>query len=91
MEWLGHSIRLVIDSGDWSHIHLSRTGQPLSHKDELILFGHMDKRQVKIIKGILDNFCNFLGHKINMQKTNIFFSKGVDGTLERCISNIFSY
>lgn len=94
MKWLGHSIRLAIDSGNWLPIRLSCTGPSLSHLffvKDLILFGHANKCQVKTIKGVLDRFCDFSGHKINMRKTNIFFSKGVHGTLGRCISNIFGY
>lgn len=93
MEWLGHNIYSAIDSFNRLPIRLSSTGPPLSHLffvDDLILFGYADKRQAKIIKGVLDNFCDFLGHKINMRKTNIF-SQCVDDTLGRCISNILGY
>ncbi|KAA3487461.1 Retrovirus-related Pol polyprotein LINE-1 [Gossypium australe] len=94
MEWLGHSICKAIDMGNWSPIRLSYGGPSLSHlffADDLILFGHADENQVRVVKSILDKFCDYLGHRINSRKTNIFFSKGVDNNFGERISNLFGF
>ncbi|KAH1064797.1 hypothetical protein J1N35_029784 [Gossypium stocksii] len=59
--------------------------------DNLILFGYAKEQQAQVIKNILDNFCNYSGHKINTRKTNIFFSKGVDDSLRKWISSLFGF
>ncbi|KAH1083864.1 hypothetical protein J1N35_023625 [Gossypium stocksii] len=64
---------------------------PLKTPDDLIFCGQADEYQARVIKCVFDSFRRILGHKINMQKTNIFFSKGVDGTTKDCISSLFSF
>ncbi|KAK5775934.1 hypothetical protein PVK06_043890 [Gossypium arboreum] len=94
MEWLSHNIRAAIGVGNWTPIRLARNGPPLSHlffTNDLILFGHTEEHQAQIIKNILNDFCSYSGHRINMRKTNIFFSKGVDSNLRRRISNFFGF
>ncbi|KAA3481303.1 reverse transcriptase [Gossypium australe] len=49
--------------------------------DIWILFSHADENQARVIKNILDDFCDYSGHRINSRKTNIFFSKVVDDNL----------
>ncbi|KAA3473665.1 LINE-1 reverse transcriptase isogeny [Gossypium australe] len=94
MEWLGHSIRNANEVGNWSPIRLARDGLLLSHlffAGDLILFGHADDNQAWVMKDILDEFCDYSGHRINMQKTNIFFSKSVDYSLRMGISDFFGF
>ncbi|KAK5776842.1 hypothetical protein PVK06_044807 [Gossypium arboreum] len=94
MEWLSHNIHAAIGAGNWTPIRLALNGPPLSHlffADDLILFGHAEEHQAQIIKNILDDFCNYSGHKINIRKTNIFFSKGVDSNSRKCISSFFGF
>ncbi|KAA3482729.1 AP-1 complex subunit gamma-2-like [Gossypium australe] len=46
-------------------IRLCRTGPLLSYffsADDLILFGQVEEYQTRVIKGILDKFCEFSGH-----------------------------
>lgn len=59
--------------------------------DDLMLFGQANVQQTQILKGILDRFCKFSGHRINSQKTNIFFSKEVDENLTWRISNFLGF
>lgn len=47
--------------------------------DNLVIFGRAELEQIKLFKEILDNFCGFFGHRINARKTNVFFSKRVEG------------
>ncbi|KAH1082724.1 hypothetical protein J1N35_022485 [Gossypium stocksii] len=94
MGWLSHSICNANEVGNWSPIRLIRDGPLLSHlffADDLILFGHADNNQAWVMNDILDEFCDYLGHQINMQKTNIFFSKSVDDSLGRRISGFFGF
>ncbi|KAA3486847.1 reverse transcriptase [Gossypium australe] len=63
-----HSIHNTIEVRTWSPIRLARDG-PLSHiffPDDLILFGHANDNQAQIMKNILEAFCAFLGHRVNM-------------------------
>ncbi|KAK5785130.1 hypothetical protein PVK06_039682 [Gossypium arboreum] len=65
----------------WNPIWLFRNGLVISHlffADDLVLFGKADLKHCRILKDILDRFCTLSGHKINVKKTNIFFSKGMD-------------
>lgn len=39
----------------------------------------------------MDRFCTFSGHKINAQKTNIFFFKGVDDELKGRLSGLLGF
>ncbi|KAG8485688.1 hypothetical protein CXB51_019010 [Gossypium anomalum] len=94
MEWLSHSIQAAIGVGKWSPIRLVRNGPSLSHlffANDLILFGHAEEHQARIIKNILDDFCSYSGHRINKRNTNIFFSKGVNDNLRRSISSFFGF
>lgn len=64
MERLGHNIRSAIDPGSWTPIRLARTGPPLSHLffvDDLIIFGHAEESQAKVIKNIFYQFCSYSG------------------------------
>ncbi|MBA0574818.1 hypothetical protein Golob_027597, partial [Gossypium lobatum] len=85
-EWLRHGIRATMDTGKWSSIYLSRIGPPLSHiffVDDLILFDHTNEKQMRAIKEVLDTFCEYSGHSVNMQKSSIFFSREVGEDLGR--------
>ncbi|KAH1129815.1 hypothetical protein J1N35_001193 [Gossypium stocksii] len=90
----GHSICNTINARNWTPIRLSRNGPLLSHfffTDNLILFGHADENQARVIRNILDKFYDYSRHRINSQKTNIFFSNGVDDNLRERISNFFGF
>ncbi|MBA0629566.1 hypothetical protein Godav_024105, partial [Gossypium davidsonii] len=43
------------------------------------------------LKGILRHFCEFSGHKISAQKSNMYFSKGVEVDLCVQISQLFGF
>lgn len=45
----------------------------LGFADDLIVFSHGDCNSVKVIKKTLDEFSQFSGLKVNMQKSTIFF------------------
>lgn len=55
MEWFGHSIHSAIDFSSWTPIRLACTCSLLSHLffvDDLILFGHAEESQARVIKNI---------------------------------------
>ncbi|KAH1040244.1 hypothetical protein J1N35_041987 [Gossypium stocksii] len=94
MEWLGHSISLIVSKGIWKPIQLSRSGPALSHlffADDLIIFCKADEQHGKILKEILYDFCELLGHKVNLRKTNIFFSKEVEESMVDWHSNLLNF
>ncbi|KAA3464882.1 LINE-1 reverse transcriptase isogeny [Gossypium australe] len=79
MDWLGHLIKSNIDIGRWEPVKLSRSGPAISHlffADDLVIFckAHID--QARLLKSILDQFCDVSGHKISTRKSNIYFAKG---------------
>ncbi|KAA3485398.1 Retrovirus-related Pol polyprotein LINE-1 [Gossypium australe] len=91
---LAWSSNSAILEGKWSPICLSRSGPPISHlffADDLVIFSKADAKHCKLIKAVLDSFCDFFGHKINSRKTNIFFSKGVDEMVADSISFWFGF
>ncbi|KAH1081557.1 hypothetical protein J1N35_021318 [Gossypium stocksii] len=94
MEWLGHMIKSTISGGIWDPIRLSRDGLSISHLffiDDLVIFSRADPKHCSLLKRILDRFCSFSGHKINIRKTSIFFSKGVDESSMDLISRFFGF
>ncbi|MBA0580564.1 hypothetical protein Gorai_022774, partial [Gossypium raimondii] len=94
IEWLGHLIHLAISDGKWSPIRLSQSRPVISHllfADELVIFSKTDLKHGKIIKDILEIFCEFFGHKINARKTNIFFSKRVKEPVADLISSLLGF
>ncbi|KAG8486752.1 hypothetical protein CXB51_020240 [Gossypium anomalum] len=60
-------------------------------KDDLIIFGQANKHQARLFKGILDGFCDFSGHRVNAQKSNIFYFKGVSEDLAKHLSKILGF
>ncbi|KAK5775449.1 hypothetical protein PVK06_043343 [Gossypium arboreum] len=43
-------------------------------RDDLVIFSITDLTYNGILKNFLSNFCELLGHKVNVRKTNVFFS-----------------
>ncbi|KAL4273826.1 hypothetical protein GQ457_13G020550 [Hibiscus cannabinus] len=77
MERLGHAIRKAVDSGRWVPFRLARHGLPLSHlffADDLILYAKANLDQAAVISSILTEFGYFSGHRVNVRKSQIYFS-----------------
>ncbi|MBA0743542.1 hypothetical protein Gogos_006208 [Gossypium gossypioides] len=80
MEWLRHRIQSGISSSKWNPIRLSRTGLDLAHlffEDDLVIFSKENLKHVEVLKEILDKCCTISGHRVNVLKTIMFFSRGV--------------
>ncbi|KAK5770908.1 hypothetical protein PVK06_047065 [Gossypium arboreum] len=94
MEWLGHSFQIVVNTEEWSPIRLSRSIPALSHlffADNLVIFAKADKKHSMLLKDILERFWTYSGHRINVRKTNIFFSIGVDEIMSNQISRFMGF
>ncbi|KAE8668538.1 hypothetical protein F3Y22_tig00112293pilonHSYRG00090 [Hibiscus syriacus] len=81
MERLSHSINYAMDVGLWEPIILSRGGPTLSHlffADDLIILCKAAEHQATLVRVILDQFSRFSGHRVNSNKTKVFFSSNVE-------------
>lgn len=81
MERLSHIIKEEVQQGRWKGIRLSRYGPLLTHlffADDLVLFAEASQEQVTIIKNCLERFSKASGQRINLEKSQIFFSKNVN-------------
>lgn len=58
---------------------------------DLILFSQVEECQATILKKVLDSFCEYLGHMINVNKSNVCFSKGVDDVLGSNLCRILGF
>ncbi|KAA3488322.1 reverse transcriptase [Gossypium australe] len=81
---------IYADLVEWSldsKVQPSKGTEPaLSHlffANDLVIFGKADMKHVILIKKILENFCGFFGYWINVNKSTIYFLKGVDEDYER--------
>lgn len=81
LERLGHKITDAMISGEWLPFKFSRGNSPdLSHMcfaDDLILVAEASQHQVTSIKTILQQFCDQSGQKINLRKSQVWFSGNV--------------
>ena len=80
MEYLGHLIDKKCMEGVWIPLKASRDNIGISHlffADDLILFVKVDKDSCKVISEVLDEFCDELGQKVNMEKSRIYFFPNV--------------
>lgn len=90
MERLTHLIQHAVNTKRWKPIQLSHNGPRLSHlffADDLILFAEASSDQIGVIQSVLDLFCNFLGEKVNKEKTNLFCSSNVHPNVASALSN----
>ena len=75
---------------EWRPINLRRGGPAISHlffADDLVLFAEVSLNQASIIKYCLEVFCKHSGQKVSVEKTKIFFSKNVNHTQAKEISD----
>ncbi|KAG7579386.1 Ribonuclease H domain [Arabidopsis thaliana x Arabidopsis arenosa] len=90
LERLCHLIDRSIANKDWKPISISRGGPKLSHicfADDLILFAEASITQIRVIRGVLEEFCKASGQKVSLEKSKKFFSENVSRDLEKMISD----
>lgn len=81
MERLTHNIPLVVQQGLWKPVQISR-GDPLLSRlffaDDLILFAYANNNQMDVISGVLQDFCECSGQRVNFDKIVAFFQRIFD-------------
>ncbi|WZZ66780.1 hypothetical protein YC2023_078150 [Brassica napus] len=90
MERLCHQIEFSVANKEWKPITLSRGGPSLSHvcfADDLILFAEASLSQIRVVRKVLERFCEASGQKVSLAKSLIFFSENVHRDLANSISN----
>ncbi|KAE8733997.1 hypothetical protein F3Y22_tig00000910pilonHSYRG00040 [Hibiscus syriacus] len=93
---VGSSIKHSLFHGSWSlgAIYLARGSPPLSHLffvDDVVLFYQASLNQAKLLGAILDRFSRFSWHKVNSQKTRVFFSTNVDEAEAVALCNLVGF
>lgn len=94
MEKLGLAIRSAVLDGDWKLVALRRGGPQLSHlffADDLVLFGEASVENAMVMKGVLDQFCSFSGHRVNVSKSMIHFSMNTNIGVQKEITRVFNF
>ncbi|CAL1371641.1 unnamed protein product [Linum trigynum] len=80
MERLSHRIDEAVSNGQWKPVRLTNAGPPLTHlffADDLLLFAEAEKRQIRVIKQCLEDFCYSSGQRINFSKSILYVSPNV--------------
>ena len=77
MERLGHLIQEAVNTKKWEPIRLSRHYLTCFFSYDIILFAEASVDQMRTIMNCLEKICVLSSQKISIQKSNIFFSKGV--------------
>lgn len=92
MEVLGQRIKRAVDMGSWKACRLGKEGPAVSHLffvDDLILFGEASVKQTRVMQEILSKFCGESGQKVNMAKSQAWFSPNTTLGVIRIISTTF--
>ena len=72
MEFLSHDILKAVELNNWKPVSISRNGPTLSHLflvDDVLLFTKDTRSQAIMVEGILTNFANMSGLKVNITKS----------------------
>ncbi|KAK5794339.1 hypothetical protein PVK06_035561 [Gossypium arboreum] len=88
VQWMAVNIDLekVYDRAHWDFIQAS-----LKEADDLVIFSKADLKHSGLLKSFLSNFCELFGHRVNTNKTDVFFSNGVKDDIKRNINNTLSF
>ncbi|KAH1038724.1 hypothetical protein J1N35_040467 [Gossypium stocksii] len=91
MERLAQVIALEVNGGRWKPIKSSREGPMIIYlfffADDLILFAEVLMGQMGVVNSIPYRFYVNLGHRLNRDKTQVFFSKNVSTMMVMNLSN----
>lgn len=80
MERLIHRINLTVSKGDWKPIKVGRKCPKLSHfffADDIILFVEASLSQVKVIRQVFNDFCEWSSQRVNLNKSIVYVSSNV--------------
>ena len=90
-EGLNGLIQHAVDVGEVEGVFLCRNGPKISHLffvDDSLLFCRARIEDINIIQEILRKYEKASGQKINSEKTNLFFSKGVPESSKDLLKNL---
>lgn len=59
--------------------------------DDLAISSKVDMKHSSLLKNMLGNFCEISGHKVNVRKTNVFFSLSVKENLRKEINSLLGF
>lgn len=74
IEKLSHLIQTSVEFGQWKPIKSSQHGPPVSHiffVDDLILFAEASTSQARVLKKVVDSFCELSGQSVNFDKSKL--------------------
>lgn len=77
-------INQAVRDGSWKLVQLSKNGPSLSDlffADDMVLFAEASTHQLQVILICLNKFYMGSGQRVNLQKSNIFFSNNVNERL----------
>ena len=70
---------------------ISLLGPDISHMffaDDLLLFAEATETQATTISNCLSLFCTLYGQKVNLNKSSVYFSQGVEEERKECTSSL---
>ncbi|KAL1548779.1 hypothetical protein AAHA92_16968 [Salvia divinorum] len=94
MERLSHTINKAAEEGRWVPMRLSKGGSPISHLffvDDLVLFSRADYSNAMAIRELLDQYSQYSGHRVSINKTQLFFSPNTDADTAMKIESILHF
>ncbi|PKU79424.1 hypothetical protein MA16_Dca000769 [Dendrobium catenatum] len=74
-------------------IKVNPNGPIISHlmyDDDIMIFSRANKKCIKKVNKILKNYCSWTGHKINLNKSVILFSKTVKKRVRRALLKVIN-
>lgn len=69
-------------------------GPPLSRlflANDLVLFGEVTLENAEVMHKIIDEFCQYSGHKVSSCKSKLFFSNNTEVTVKDSITNMLGF
>ncbi|XP_020701904.1 uncharacterized protein LOC110113604 [Dendrobium catenatum] len=74
-------------------VEVSNNGPKISHllyADDIIIFSNAQIKSIKVIKGILVDFCGWTGQKLNVKKSGVLFGLSVKNRRRKKICRIMN-
>ena len=94
MEILGALITDKCEDDLWDPILASRGGFPFSHlffADDLVPFTKVDVKNCRVVREVLDTFCEISSQEVNVGKSRVFFSPNLDHSCREELCNILNF
>ncbi|KAI0492170.1 hypothetical protein KFK09_026436 [Dendrobium nobile] len=75
-------------------IQLSPRGPRITHlmyADDVLIFSHASKVLAKTLKAIVEDFCKWMGQRINVNKSYIIFGQSVSYPMKKKLAKVFGF